>query len=81
MLKRPQILVFDEAISSLDAGTAEQIARTVNALKGRVSILFITHQVPRTLKVDSIFELGRIGGDEKRFGVIQGGPPPQGARE
>jgi subfamily B ATP-binding cassette protein HlyB/CyaB len=80
LLKRPQILVFDEAVSSLDAGTAEQIARTVNALKGRVSILFITHQVPRTLKVDSIFELGRIG-DEKRFGVIQGGPPPQGARE
>jgi subfamily B ATP-binding cassette protein HlyB/CyaB len=85
LLKRPQVLVFDEAVSSLDAATAEQIARTVNALKGRVSILFITHQLPRSLKVDSVFEIGRVVVDEKRFGVIQGGAAegaaPQGARE
>jgi subfamily B ATP-binding cassette protein HlyB/CyaB len=84
LLKRPQVLIFDEAVSSLDGATAEQIARTVNALKGRMSILFITHQLPRSLKVDAIFEIGRVPPEEKRFGIIQGGAPegtPQGARE
>jgi ATP-binding cassette, subfamily B, bacterial HlyB/CyaB len=84
LLKRPQILIFDEAVSSLDAVTAEQLARTVNALKGRVSILFITHQLPRSLKVDAIHEIGRVGPDDKRFGVIQGGanePQAQATRE
>jgi ATP-binding cassette, subfamily B, bacterial HlyB/CyaB len=73
LLKRPQVLIFDEAVSSLDVVTAEQVARTINALKGRVSILFITHQLPRSLKVDVTYEIGRPGADEKRFGVIQGG--------
>jgi ABC-type transport system involved in Fe-S cluster assembly fused permease/ATPase subunit len=32
LLKRPRILIFDEATSSLDAPTAEQFAKTVNRL-------------------------------------------------
>jgi len=52
LLKRPRILVFDEATSSLDVATAEKFAQTVNRLKGAVTILFIAHQVPRTLEAD-----------------------------
>jgi subfamily B ATP-binding cassette protein HlyB/CyaB len=58
LLKRPRILLFDEATASLDAPTAERLAQTVNRLKGQVTILFITHQVPRGLHVDEIFSLG-----------------------
>lgn len=58
LLKRPKILLFDEAISSLDSATAEHFAATVNQLKGKVTILFITHQLPGTLKVDSVVRLG-----------------------
>ncbi|MBP3982652.1 peptidase domain-containing ABC transporter [Acidovorax sp. JG5] len=58
LLKRPKILVFDEAVSNLDQQTAEHFARTINKLKGRVTMLFITHQIPRGLMVDEVIELG-----------------------
>lgn len=58
LLKHPKILLFDEAISSLDSATAEHFAATVNQLKGKVTILFITHQLPGTLKVDEVVRLG-----------------------
>jgi len=57
LLKRPKILIFDEATSSLDNQTASYIAETINQLKGRVSILFITHQMPENLVVDSVVRL------------------------
>jgi len=58
LLKGPKILLFDEATSSIDAHTAEQLARTINALKGRTTILFIAHQLPKTLQVDHVVRIG-----------------------
>ncbi len=58
LLKRPKILVFDEAVSNLDQHTAEHFARTINKLKGQVTMIFITHQIPRGLQVDEVIELG-----------------------
>jgi subfamily B ATP-binding cassette protein HlyB/CyaB len=58
LLKRPRILIFDEATSHLDHATAEAFSQTINRLKGRATILFITHQLPRGLKVDEIVQLG-----------------------
>lgn len=69
LLKRPRILVFDEATSSLDPGTAEQFARTVNRLKGKVTLLFIAHQLPKGLAVDEVVTLG---GSEKHVSVVEG---------
>jgi subfamily B ATP-binding cassette protein HlyB/CyaB len=57
LLKRPRILVFDEAVSNLDQQTAEQFARTINKLKGQVTMLFITHQIPKGLQVDEVLSL------------------------
>jgi subfamily B ATP-binding cassette protein HlyB/CyaB len=62
LLKRPKILVFDEAVSNLDQHTAEHFARTINRLKGKVTMLFITHQVPRGLQVDEVFTMGGVQG-------------------
>jgi subfamily B ATP-binding cassette protein HlyB/CyaB len=59
LLKRPRVLIFDEATSSLDRETAELFARTVNQLKGRVTMLFIAHELPRGLRVDEVVRLGR----------------------
>jgi subfamily B ATP-binding cassette protein HlyB/CyaB len=58
LLKQPKILIFDEAVSNLDQNTAEHFARTINKLKGRVTMLFITHQIPRGLQVDEVFSFG-----------------------
>ena len=60
LLKRPKVLIFDEATSSLDEPTAESFAQTVNQLKGKVSMLFIAHQLPKSLKVDEVVRLGRV---------------------
>lgn len=61
LLKGPKILVFDEATSALDGPTAEHFAQTINSLKGKVTMLFITHGLPRGLKVDAVFRLTEKG--------------------
>ncbi|MCL6644608.1 MAG: ATP-binding cassette domain-containing protein, partial [Dehalococcoidia bacterium] len=58
LLKNPRVLIFDEATSSLDAAAAEQLARTIGRFGGRITILFIAHQLPRGLAVDRVVELG-----------------------
>ncbi len=47
-----------ELVSNLDQQTAEHFAHTVNNLKGRVTMLFITHQVPKGLQVDEVLSFG-----------------------
>lgn len=58
LLKKPKVLIFDEAVSNLDQHTAEHFAKTINKLKGGVTMLFITHQIPRGLQVDEVFAFG-----------------------
>ena len=58
LLKRPRVLIFDEATSNLDAATAESFAHTVNQLKGKVTMIFIAHQLPPGLAVDAVMRLG-----------------------
>ena len=57
-LLRPRILIFDEATASLDRETAEAFARTVSRLRGSATVLFIAHQLPKGLQVDSVVTLG-----------------------
>ena len=57
VLKRPRILIFDEATSGLDQQTAEKFAQTVNRLKGVATVVFIAHQLPKGLSVDEVFSL------------------------
>ena len=63
LLKQPKVLIFDEAVSNLDQQTAEHFAQTVNKLKGKVTILFITHQLPKGLQVDEAVILGKENTD------------------
>ena len=59
LLKQPKILIFDEATSSLDSNTAEHFAATINQLKGKVAMLFITHALPKNLQVDEVVRIGQ----------------------
>ena len=58
LIKQPKILLFDEATSSLDAATAEHFAATINQLKGKVTMMFITHAMPKNLLVDEVVRIG-----------------------
>ncbi|MGZ8272175.1 MAG: peptidase domain-containing ABC transporter [Methylophilus sp.] len=66
LLKQPKVLIFDEAVSNLDQQTAEHFAQTVNKLKGKVTILFITHQLPKGLQVDEAVLLGKDAATENQ---------------
>ena len=61
LLKGPRVLIFDEATSALDGETAESFARTVNGLKGKVTMLFIAHALPKGLKIDEVLQIGKEG--------------------
>jgi ABC-type bacteriocin/lantibiotic exporter with double-glycine peptidase domain len=60
LLKRPRSLIFDEATSSLDHETSEHFARTVKRMKGKVTMLFIAHQLSKGLSADRIVRLRAV---------------------
>jgi len=70
LLKRSKILIFDEAVSSLDQQTAEHLAQTINTLKGQVTMIFITHQIPRGLQVDEVFSFAGDNQPKTRVEVV-----------
>ena len=66
--------MFDEAVSNLDSQTAEHFAKTINKLKGKVTMIFITHQIPRGLQVDEVFSFGLDKQHSTKVEVVGGEP-------
>ena len=60
LLKRPRVLVFDEATSGLDAAVADHFAATIARFKGKVTIVFITHRLPERLEPDRVIRLDTV---------------------
>ena len=44
LLRKPKILILDEATSSLDEENEQVIMKVLQSLKGKVTILFVTHR-------------------------------------
>jgi subfamily B ATP-binding cassette protein HlyB/CyaB len=59
LLRRPQILLLDEPFSQLDAESAARVAAAIGRLKGALTIVAVTHQLPATLAFDRVIALGR----------------------
>jgi ATP-binding cassette subfamily B protein len=64
LLRRPQLLIFDEATSSLDSLTEEGITETIRGITANRSVitLMIAHRLSTVLSADRIYvlEQGRI---------------------
>jgi subfamily B ATP-binding cassette protein HlyB/CyaB len=60
LLKRPRVLIFDEATSGLDHAVADHFAATIARFKGKVTILFVTHRAPDRLQPDRIVHLAPV---------------------
>jgi ATP-binding cassette subfamily B protein len=64
LLRRPHLLVFDEATSSLDSLTEEEITRTIRAVARDHSVMtvLIAHRLSTVMHADRIYvlELGRV---------------------
>lgn len=59
LLKRPKLLLFDEATSQLDAANTAGIVQTINQLRSRATLVVIAHEVPAGLRVDKVIGLTR----------------------
>jgi ABC-type bacteriocin/lantibiotic exporter with double-glycine peptidase domain len=44
LYKKPEILILDEATSALDNESEEQIFKTINSLKNKITIIIVTHK-------------------------------------
>jgi ATP-binding cassette subfamily B protein len=69
LLRRPELLVFDEATSSLDSLTEEEITRTIRDVAGARDMitLLIAHRLSTVLHADRIYVL-------ERGRVVESGP-------
>jgi ATP-binding cassette subfamily B protein len=61
LLRRPQLVVFDEATSSLDSLTEEDISRTIRdvATRGDAITILIAHRLSTVMHADRIYVLER----------------------
>jgi ABC-type multidrug transport system fused ATPase/permease subunit len=57
MFTKPQLLVLDEATSSLDGETEANISDSINAMKGNVTVLMIAHRLSTVRNADLVVYL------------------------
>ena len=60
LYKKPQILILDEATSSLDNDTEINLIQSVNKLRNKVTILMIAHRLSTLSMCDRIYELNKF---------------------
>ena len=62
LMKKSNIILFDEATSSLDNETQEEIQKAIDNLKGKHTILIIAHRLSTIMDADKIFviENGKV---------------------
>ena len=76
MLKKPDILILDEATSNLDAITERALDRTIHEFAGNMTTIFIAHRLSTIKNCDVIYVMdkGKIieSGTHKEL-ILQGG--------
>ena len=55
---RPRLLILDEATNALDAETEAAICRTLETLRGELTIIAISHQSPLVEVADRVYRVG-----------------------
>jgi ATP-binding cassette subfamily C protein len=69
LLRKPQLLLLDEAISAIDSQNEQRIQQAIQSLQGKLTVVIIAHR-PSTLHwADHIIEL-----DNGKVTSSQGGP-------
>lgn len=68
LARNPQILILDEATSSLDSKSESMIQKAIESLKGKVTVVAIAHRLSTIMKSDNLFVL-----DEGK--ILEEGPP------
>jgi ABC-type multidrug transport system fused ATPase/permease subunit len=59
LMSRPQILILDEATSSLDGVTELAISKELHSLKGSLTIIVVAHRLSTIVEADRIYFLDK----------------------
>lgn len=82
LFRQPRLLILDEATSALDSESERAIQRSIDALKGRITLVIIAHRLSTIRNVDRVyvFDQGRLveegpyeqlrDADDSRFGKL-----------
>jgi ABC-type multidrug transport system fused ATPase/permease subunit len=65
----PEVLVLDEATSSLDAGTERGVMAAVRALRGRKTVIIVAHRLSTVENCDWLYRL-------EAGQIVEAGEPP-----
>ncbi len=57
LIKKPRLLIMDEATSALDPQTAENIMHTISRMRGRMTILAISHDMSFAKYADRVIHI------------------------
>jgi len=76
LYSKPQILIMDEATSSLDAETEAKIAESISKLKGNLTLILIAHRLSTVKNADRVLYMnfGTIAGEGTFEGLIRENP-------
>ncbi len=55
LYRSPEILILDEATSSLDSKTEQIVQKSIDSLKGKLTIIIISHRLSTIKKCDMIY--------------------------
>ena len=76
LLRRPALLVLDEATSSLDSENERRIQHAIDRLHGQLTVVVITHRLTTVRSADAIYvvEAGRLVESGNWDTLLQGSP-------
>jgi ABC-type bacteriocin/lantibiotic exporter with double-glycine peptidase domain len=57
LLRHPDLLILDEPTGALDRETEAQLGQTIASLKGKMTILVVTHRTPEVWSPDQVLTL------------------------
>ena len=61
MVTKPRLLILDEATSSLDSKTESDIGRTLNNLRGQITLVVVAHRLSTVVGADKVVYIDKSG--------------------
>lgn len=71
LIRQPQCLIFDEAMSALDGEAEKHLQQTLDALKGEITVIIMAHRLSTIRPVDQVLVLGDDGS------IVETGSPKE----